>query len=58
MIAAAADVDVVVVVVAVAVAGTLGRDRKLGTAQVAHGHIFAGRRREKTWRRMVVARQR
>jgi hypothetical protein len=52
MIAAAADVDVV------AVAGTLGRDRKLGTAQVAHGHIFAGRRREKTWWQMIVARQR
>lgn len=43
-----------VVVAAAAVAGTLGRGRRLDTAQVAHGHIFAGRRREKTWRRVTV----
>lgn len=39
---------------AAAVAGTLGRGRRPDTAQVAHGHIFAGRRREKTWRQLTV----
>lgn len=42
------------VVAAAAVAGTLGRGRRPDTAQVAHGHIFAGRRREKTWRQVTV----